>query len=424
MNEAFLHHLWQFQRFDSVGLSTTQGESVAIVHRGHHNQNAGPDFLQGAVSIAGKIWHGHIEIHIQSSDWWQHGHQHDDAYAGVVLHVVFVDDRPVTYPDGERIPTIVLESRIDMDYYWRYERFLQSQKRIPCEGLMDQVPRLIVYNTYEKRLVERLEYKTLLFQELLRETDQNWAVALFRFLGYGYGLQVNAHAFLDLLRQVPYQVLMRYAADLEVLEALLFGLGGLFPEKPAAGYPQRIYSTWQFLKHKHGFEDQPSCSWKFHRMRPAAFPTRRVAQFAALLHQHPNLLEVFTQKALRNPEVLMVAPSEYWLHHFDFHKPAPKRLGPPGKDFIRVLQINVLLPFLFYWGRTHQQESMSEEVIQIFREIPPEDNKIIRYFRDNQFPVTSAFDSQALLELDGRFCQARRCLECEIGITLLKQPHK
>jgi hypothetical protein len=421
MREDFLHHIWQFQRFQSHNLKTTSGSLLTILSRGQYNTNAGPDFLHGAVEIDGKIWHGHIEIHIKSSDWWQHGHQHDPVYQGVVLHVVLEDDAPVTFADGERLPTLILENRLDMNYYWRYEQFLQSRKRIPCEGMIEPIPRMLIYNMYEKRLVDRLESKIRLFQELLLETNQNWAVALFCFLGYGYGLQVNAHAFLTLIKRVPFPLLMRYADDLEVLEALLFGHSGLIPARPSAGYPQRLKKTWDFLKHKHGFDTMQAMQWKFHRLRPAAFPTRRIAQFAALVHRHPNLLTVFTDQVLKNPELLQIPPSEYWMQHYDFHKEAPKKLGPPGNDFIRVLQINILLPFLFHWGRTHQQNVLSEEVLQIFKEIPPENNKIIRYFRNNRFPITSAFDSQAVLEQDAKFCSQKKCLNCEIGNTILKQ---
>ena len=47
MNEDLLHHVWNFQLFNSKGLKTTEGELVAIIRSGAQNFDSGPDFFNG-----------------------------------------------------------------------------------------------------------------------------------------------------------------------------------------------------------------------------------------------------------------------------------------------------------------------------------------------------------------------------------------
>ena len=64
------------------------------------------------VRIDGTIWAGNIEMHVFSSDWRKHKHQHDSAYDNVILHVVYEDDKPVLDNGNIPIPTLELKGKI------------------------------------------------------------------------------------------------------------------------------------------------------------------------------------------------------------------------------------------------------------------------------------------------------------------------
>jgi hypothetical protein len=70
-------------------LRTEQGEKFKIVYLGRRERNDGPDF-QGALIInsSGQVLRGDIEVHIYTSDWYRHGHQHNTKYNNVILHIV------------------------------------------------------------------------------------------------------------------------------------------------------------------------------------------------------------------------------------------------------------------------------------------------------------------------------------------------
>lgn len=73
--EQLLHYCWKHRLYPAVGLRTTGGETVEVIDPGLHNGNAGPDFFNAKVRIAGQLWVGNVEIHDKASDWFAHGHE-------------------------------------------------------------------------------------------------------------------------------------------------------------------------------------------------------------------------------------------------------------------------------------------------------------------------------------------------------------
>ena len=102
--EQLLHYVWRHKMFPLGTLQTTDGREVEVIDAGLHNRNAGPDFFNAKVRIGGTLWVGNVEIHMKSSDWYHHGHDHDPKYNNVVLHVVSVADTEVLTQDGHYLP--------------------------------------------------------------------------------------------------------------------------------------------------------------------------------------------------------------------------------------------------------------------------------------------------------------------------------
>jgi len=110
ISEDFIHYIWKIKNFDLQNLLTTSGEQLEILNFGTPNSNAGPDFLNGSIQLSNTKWFGHIEMHINSSDWDKHKHTDDPAYQNVILHVVLNHDKTILIGENP-IPTIELRSR-------------------------------------------------------------------------------------------------------------------------------------------------------------------------------------------------------------------------------------------------------------------------------------------------------------------------
>ncbi|MBK9461285.1 MAG: DUF2851 family protein [Sphingobacteriales bacterium] len=89
ITEAFLQYIWRLRRFDTQNLLTTNThETVEILQTGELNKQSGPDFFNARIRIGDTVWAGNVEVHIKTSDWLKHQHQHDKAYQNIILHVV------------------------------------------------------------------------------------------------------------------------------------------------------------------------------------------------------------------------------------------------------------------------------------------------------------------------------------------------
>lgn len=423
MRESFLHFLWRWRRFDAQNLTTTEGKSVEILHPGEWNTDAGPDFFNARLRLGDTTWAGNVEMHLLASEWQMHGHSGDPAYDNVVLHVVLEEDQPVIRANGERIPCLELQNRIPTKVLETYERLEHERAWIPCQSFFRNIPDIIRLNWLDRLLVERLEQKTAAIAAMLDATENHWEEAFYRSLARSFGLKVNAEPFEALARSLPLLTLARHKNDPKQVEALLFGQAGMLEETFRDAYSNELAREYKFLQHKYGLTPLTPGQWKFLRLRPAGFPTVRLAQFAALVHQSAHLFsKILEAQNLRELENLFdVQPGDYWLTHFQFDKPSVNRKKSPGRDFVHLLIINTIAPYLFHYGKSKNLEIYQTRALRLLEELPPEANSIVTGWAELGIPPRNAYQTQALIHLKTRYCDTKRCLECAIGNTVLKQ---
>ncbi len=422
MRESFLHFLWRWRRFDLQNLVSTEGLPIEIIHPGEWNTHAGPDFFNAKARIDGTLWAGNVELHVKSSEWMTHKHQIDPAYDNVILHVVFEEDQPILRANGERIPCLELKNRIPERIYESWQQLEHESAWIPCQSFFAQVPEIIRLNWLDRLLVERLEQKTDLIATYLQATENHWEESFYRALARNFGLKVNADPFEALARSLPLNILAKHKNNLMQVEALLFGQSGLLDEVFQDEYAQTLAKEYKHLRHKYGLTPLAAVQWKFLRLRPANFPTVRLAQFASLVHRSAHLFsKILEAESVRAMEHLIDAePGDYWLTHYQLDKPSAKRSKRPGIDFIHLLIINTIVPFLFHYGREKGLEDLQKRALLLLESVPPEANTIIEGWADLGTKSRNAYQTQALLQLKTRYCDPKRCLECGVGLNILK----
>lgn len=422
MKEDLLHYVWRFQRFDLHNLQTTEGESIQVQQTGEHNHNAGPDFLNARIKIGSTIWAGNVEMHLNSSDWIKHQHQTDKAYENVILHVVLEEDEIIHRQNGSRIPCLLLKKRIPTKLSKIYQKLLHNEFWIPCQHHFYEVGDMTKVLWLDRLLVERLESKIIVIENLLKENTNNWETTFYQVLARNFGVKVNAEPFERLAKSLPLPILGKHKSNLFQIEALLFGQSGLLQDDFEDDYPKRLQKEFNFLQKKYQLTPLQKSNWRFLRMRPANFPTIRIAQFAQLVFQSVHLfskvLAVKNVKEIENMFELKL--SNYWQTHYVFDKLSVKRNKSLGKNAIHLFVINTIAPFLFLYGRSRDNDDYKDIAFRLLEELKPENNSIITKWKELGMEPDSAYQTQALLQLKNVYCDRKRCLECGIGNSILK----
>ena len=407
-----------------INLCTATGEIIQVFRTGMLNANAGPDFLDAQVKIGEEMWNGSIEVHLKASDWLRHQHEQDTRYDQVILHVVWENDRNLQRTDGSAIATVELNARVKPSLLQAYQNLKKEKETIPCGPFIKQVPDLPKLQMLDRVLLERLAQKAERIITLLERNNQDWEAVAYQSLAASFGFKINQEAFFRLSTILPYQIIRKNQHQLFRLEALLFGQAGFLTQVPANDeYLNQLRKEYFFLHHKYALEPPlKTADWNFLRLRPANFPTVRLAQLAAFLHQKEYLFSKMI--SLPTPvhyfNFLSGTVSGYWQQHYMPGRESKSLSSGMGQASKEIILINTVVPLLFAYGRRQDNQQFIDKAIGLLEQLKAENNSITRVYTDLNLKNKSAADSQAYIELNQHYCVPRQCLYCSIGHYILK----
>ena len=421
MTERLLQFIWQFQYFNQSELCAVSGENVQVIFPGQYNTNQGPDFTNAKIKIEKTVWAGTVELHIKTSDWNRHEHQHDSNYNNVILHVVWENDTT-----SNAIPVVELKERIPKLLLQRYTELMNSSAFIACEKSIHTVKDLTWKSWKERLLAERMMRKAEVVNGYLRQNGCHWEETFWWLLARNFGIKVNADAFEAMARSISMNLLSKHKGQVHQLEALLFGQAGLLKKNPGRlgeedDYLLMLRKEYEFLQNKYKIKPIP-IAMHFLRMRPGNFPTIRLAQLAMLVHGSAHLFsrikDAGTIKELRT--WFDVTANDYWHYHYQFEEISSFKQKRLGASMVDNIIINTVVPVLFAYGNYHSEQKYKDKALRWLEEIDGENNSITKGFLHIGIENKSAYDTQALIELKNEYCDKRRCLDCGVGNYLLK----
>jgi len=417
MTEKLLQFIWGFGYFNKSSLATTKGEPLLIIFPGSLNKNQGPDFSSAKIKIGSTTFAGNVELHLKTSDWTKHGHESDAHYRNVILHVVYEHDVEVN-----NVPVFELSSRVSVLLLNRYESFMHNASFIPCGGNIISVKELIWKGWKERLLVERLSRKAEHVLRLFEASNCHWEETFWWMLARAFGGKINGDAFEAMARSVPVNLLAKHKTSLHQLESLLLGQANLLNGAFEEDYPKLLQREYRFLKSKYNL--QPAAvPVLFLRMRPGNFPTVRLAQLAALIHQTAHLFSriIEAQNLGEITGAFAVAANDFWHYHYTFKEASSFKKKTIGVDMADNVIINTVVPVLFAYGLSRNEEKYKDKALRWLDETCAEVNSVTKGFESIGIKNRSAYDSQALLELRNEYCSEKRCLNCSVGNHLLRE---
>ena len=424
MTEDFLYFLWQYQYFDKNNLKTTSGESLQVVSVGQRNTNAGPDFSNARLLIGGLEWVGNVEMHLKASDWHAHTHTQDRAYDSVLLHVVWEADANINRPDGSALPALELKPITDFSLLKNYTQLIDNQSIVLCKSQFENVSVIQKISMLDRSLMQRLERKAEFVHGLLRQNQNDWEETAYQVLAHNFGFKINAEPMLRLAQNVKLKILQKHRDNQTQIEAALFGQAGLLNTEENDDYIEILRRENDFLTVKYDLQNgrMNAHEWKFLRLRPANFPTVRIAQLAALIQQKGSFFSWFIdiQNVSDFIKSFQIKQSDYWQKHYVLGKLTDGKVPSLGKSSIENVVINTVVPLLVAYSQHRDNRDYLDKAIELLEQLPAEHNNITDQWQELGLEIKTAFDSQATIELYNNFCVHKKCLSCNIGTALVR----
>ena len=282
---------------------------------------------------------------------------------------------------------------------------------------------ICIESMISKLIIERLQEKSDMVIRKVNTLNGDWNEGFNYFIASNFGFKVNAVPFELLSESLSQHIIAKNKNNSSAIEALIFGQAGFLDQDFKEEYPCFLKSEYTFLQKKYDLTPIDKSMWKFLRMRPQSFPTVRLAQFSALMissdHLLSKILELKDLKLVYNLfENLPV--NAYWFSHYHFNKETKNVNLQLGKKSIQNIMINTVCVFLFAYGRYTDQLQYVDRALDFLEDIPAEDNKIITQYEESGVKPGNAFRTQALLQLNKYYCSQKKCLNCGIGIKILK----
>ena len=436
--ERLLQAVWHHQRLRRDQLTTLDGQRVQVLHPGFWNREAGPDF-RGAVLQLGDDppRSGDVEIDLRSSNWRGHHHDTNPQFQNVLLHVVWEGDSQIARPTLALKPFLDsplgdLASWLGTDAAQGFPTELTGH----CCAPLREVPAEKLTELLHQAALVRLHSKAAWFEARARQAG--WEQALWEGLFRALGYKQNVWPMQRLAELRPRLCPGQDKLAPLTLQARLLGVGGLLPDeltrKQAAtdDYLRRAWAIW--WRERETFSDcaLPRTLWRFHGLRPANHPQRRLALAAHWLAKDdlPARLEKWCAAEVKETalvrsllDLLQVREDEFWTRHWTLRSARMSRAKPlVGDTRVTDLAVNVVLPWLWMRAVEGRNSGVRENLERRHLAWPSaEDNAVLRLARQRLLggasakSIRGAASQQGLLQIVQDFCSHSNaiCADCQ-----------
>jgi hypothetical protein len=426
--EKLLQSVWQQQRLRRDQLRTLDGRAVRVLHPGFASVEGGPDFRRAIIQFDTlPPVSGDLEVDLHGSGWHAHGHDQNPAFQNVILHVVWEGKDSAARP-----PTLCLRAVLDaplpelaLQLEHHSLRQLPAMLHGKCCAPLRELDNPALEELLREAAHVRLENKAAQFRARARLVGWEQALweGLFRALGYKHNvwpMQQLAETRADWLKG---------AASPLHLQSRLLGVSGLLPaeltrqQADTDNYLRRVWDGWWRERDAFAAISLPRELWRFHGLRPANHPQRRLALAAHWIHDVTLVarIEAWCQTSLPAPrlvaslaKILTVAHDEFWSWHWTFRSARLKQPQPLlGAQRVTDLAMNIILPWLHARAQTGRNAKLSAEIERRYDAWPAaEDNATLRLARqrllgrswNGKSGLNTAAAQQGLLQIVRDFC--------------------
>ena len=458
--EKLLQAVWQHQRIHRDKLKTADGKMIRVLHPGFMSVEGGPDFRGAVLQLENeKPISGDVEIDLQTSGWHAHGHDKNSSFKNVVLHVVWDGTPSTSSARTISFPTLALKNFLDapiteLALALENESGLPEKLRGKCSAPLRELSEPQLTELLQAAAKVRFQNKAAAI--LARAKNCGWEQALWENLFRALGYKKNIWPMQN-LAETKSRWTCGANSTFEI-QARLLGISGLLPDdltraqKSSDTFLRHAWDFWWRDRDEFETCTLPRAVWKFHGLRPANNPQRRLALASHWLASG-NLISKIEDWAVKNYSTPLTTPrgegekllhtlhkifqverDEFWSWHWTFKsarmiKPQPLL----GEARVTDFAVNVILPWLWIRAREGGNKKLQQEIERRFFAWPTaEDNSVLKLARQRLLGTSAArvlkgaAQQQGLMQIVRDFCEHSNaiCADCRFPELVQCLKHK
>ena len=326
--------------------------------------------------------------------------------------------------DAEYAPTIVPD-----DLANEFCAAEEHRCTLPCTGTIAGLPGIQYHSILSRLLIERIEDKRRTIERIFAHCDQRWDDTLLKVVIRSFGFGIQGEVFEEWANRLDMQALGKHRDNPTQIEAIMFGQAGLLTEESIpyyyrgeaerSEYYNELKREYRFLSNKFGLTAIDHKKWNCGNTTPHL----RIARIASLYHTNNLTMSGITAVNTLNEIYRLFSHTldGYWQNHTCFGGTETTGNGGMKQRQVDVIIINSVAPMLYIYGKHRKEEKLCEMAENLLHWIEPEENSIIKRWREQGVKAECAADSQALLHLSRSYCRAKECIRCPFAYHYIKE---
>ena len=405
-----------------TGMHTIQGEELQIISYGQQTHEVGI-FSNATITIGNKERHGEVVVH-------ESGCKDSDAEQRIGNStILLVTGEGCNFAKECRNTTAILCLRLPDGLEKEFADAIQHLHCLPCSDTFENID-IINRNSYMSRLlIERIEEKANNILQTFSESNGLWEETLLKTVIRSFGFGIQSEVFERWAKILDFNAMGKHRDNRLQIEAIMFGQAGLLEEESIpyyyrnealnSSYFKEITREYRFLKNKFGLQEIHYSEWR----KGNATPHVRIARIAALYCREStgisNIMSCNT--AAEYYSIIDTTLEGYWSNHACFGGTETIGNGGMKQRQMDVVIINAIVPILYIYGKHRNETVTCNKAEEFLHLLKSEENSVIKKWLDRGITANCAADSQAILQLEKRYCRMCNCAECRFAYHYIKE---
>ena len=411
------YYIWKNRLLPESAHFTTDGETISIINYGKGDEEKHL-ITDVELEIDGKPHTGEVVMcdnqgsPITMSD-------------NVILHMAICTPNDHSW-ESCRKPLLRIE--IPTELADEFYGAIQQTTNLQCHASIASISRIEQHSYMSRLLTERIEEKSTLIDSNLSKCQNRWNDALLKGVIRSFGFGLQSSSFNELADILDIRALEKHRDNLLQVEAIMFGQAGLLEEQSipyyyreaatASQYCKELSAEFKFLKNKFGLQILDSSIWDRNHT-----PHVRIARLAKIFHDgHLDLSRIMECETPRDfYRHIDCTLDGYWNSHVCIGGVETSGNGNISKRHLDSIIINAIIPIIYLWGKKHGLERECSKAEDFLHQLNCEENRIVRQWKERGIQIECAADSQAILQLEKKYCRAHRCTACRFACFHIRQ---